>query len=246
MKVPFFKQNKINLEYRDGFFQKVQDLFDGSTSLVNGSYTKQFEQSFAEYVGSEYCSFVSNGLDALVLALKASNIGKDDLVVVPSHTYIATWLAPLQLGCKLVVAPVRPDNLLLDVDKLEKYLSPAVRAVMPVHLYGNTCNISQIKKYQSRLNFLIIEDAAQAHGAQASGKKAGSFGDAGAFSFYPGKNLGALGDAGAVVTNNSALADTIRQLANYGSHEKYKNNYTGINSRLDEIQAGILNFKLSL
>ena len=246
MNVKFFKQSEVNQDYKESFLRNASQLFDGSTYLVNGSFSTLFEKKFSEYVNASYAAFVSNGLDALILALESLNIGKGDVVVVPSHTYIATWLAPLRLGCKLIVAPVREDNLLMDMSRIHDYLSHEVKAVMPVHLYGNSCDLNLLKSLQSSYGFHIVEDAAQAHGAKDIDKMVGSLGDLTCFSFYPTKNLGAIGEAGAVTCNNKDLYEKIISLRNYGRSPENGaiNQYCGLNRRGDELQACFLVEKL--
>lgn len=246
MNVKFFKQSQVNQDYKKSFLRNASQLFDGSTYLVNGSFSTLFEEKFSEYVNASYTAFVSNGLDALILALESVNIGQGDIVVVPSHTYIATWLAPLRLGCKLIVAPVREDNLLMDMSRIHDYLSHEVKAVMPVHLYGNSCDINALKSLQSSYDFYIVEDAAQAHGTKDIDKMVGSLGDLTCFSFYPTKNLGAIGEAGAVTCNNKDFYEKIVSLRNYGRspEDGAINLYCGLNRRGDELQACFLVEKL--
>ena len=246
MQVPFFKQNSINLQYESDFNKGIADFFDGSTYLVNGKNTKDFEKNFARFIGSNHFSFLSNGLDALTLALFALNIQPGDEVIVPSHTYIATWLAPLRLGCKLKIVPVDDKTFLMDASKLSDLITEKTKVVMPVHLYGNCCDISEIKKLQNQYNFKIVEDAAQAHGSMICGKKVGSLGDITCFSFYPTKNLGGIGEGGGISTNDVHLAAKINSLRNYGRSmtDGSLNMYCGFNNRGDEIQALFLNIKL--
>ena len=202
------------------------------------------ERSFAEYCNTMYCVGVGNGLDALFLSLKALGIGENDEVIVPSNTYIATALAVTYVGAKPVF--VEPDIRTYNIDptKIEAAITDKTKAMIPVHLYGQPCDMDPILEIAKKHNLFVIEDCAQAHGAMYKGKAVGSFGDAAGFSFYPGKNLGALGDAGAVVTNNEELAKKIRALGNYGSDYKYHHIYKGNNSRLDELQAAFLSVKL--
>lgn len=246
MKVKFFKQSEINLHYKSQFFENIQCLFDGTTSLVNGRFTQQFEQAFASFLNVSHCLMVSNGLDALILALEALDIGHGDTVIVPNHTYIATWLAPLKLGCKLIVAPVDSETLLLDTAQISNYIDSNVRAIMPVHLYGNPCNITELKKVQAQFNFFIVEDAAQAHATLLGDQYVGNLGDVTCFSFYPTKNLGALGEAGAITTNVKELHEKIESLRNYGRLplDGAINQYCGMNRRGDELQAAFLLEKL--
>ena len=246
MKINFFKQDLINLPYQENFFHNASQLFDSSTSLVGGKFTKDFEDQFSKYLSSNFFSYVSNGLDALSLALESIGIKPGDEVIVPCHTYIATWLAPLRLGCVLKVAPVREDNLLLDVNQLETYMSEDVKAVMPVHLYGNTCDIDALKFLCKKYNCMIVEDAAQAHGSSLNNKMVGSLGDLTCFSFYPTKNLGAIGEAGGIATNDRFLYEKINSLRNYGRSPQNGsiNQFCGLNRRGDELQACFLVEKL--
>lgn len=213
-----------------------------------GNEVKQFETSFATYCGVKHCIAVANGLDALILIMRAYKelgILKDgDEVIVPANTYIASILAVS--ATNLVPVPVEPrlDTYLIDPDKIESAITEKTRAIMPVHLYGQLCDMEKINIIAKKYNLLVLEDSAQAHGAIRNGTRAGAFGNASGFSFYPGKNLGALGDAGAVTTNDDQLAEAVRQIANYGSEKKYVFKYKGVNSRLDELQAAVLSVKL--
>lgn len=211
---------------------------------VAGVEDEVFEKAFAEYCNVNYCIGVGNGLDALMLALKALGIQKNDEVIIPSNTYIATALAVTYVGATPVL--VEPDITTFNINpaKIEEAITNKTKAIMPVHLYGQPCDMDPIMEIAKEYNLYVIEDCAQAHGATYKGKKIGSFGDVAGFSFYPGKNLGALGDAGAIVTNNSVLAKMIRALGNYGSDYKYHHIYQGHNSRLDEMQAAFLAAKL--
>lgn len=244
MNIPFvsFKplENELELELRAAF-EKV--YFD--SWYIEGNEDKRFEESFAEYCEVNYCVGCGNGLDALMLALKALGIGMGDEVIIPSNTFIATALAVVYSGAIPVF--VEPDIYTYNIDpaEIEKKITPKTKVIIPVHLYGQPADMEPIMTVAQKYNLYIVEDCAQAHGATYKGKKVGSFGDAAGFSFYPGKNLGALGDAGAVVTNNKAMADKIRALGNYGSDYKYHHIYQGHNSRLDELQASFLNAKLS-
>lgn len=246
MVVRFFKQDVINRNYAKSLHSAVDRLIYDHSPLVSGEYTKEFESEFANYVGAPHCALVSNGLDALVLALKAVGIKEGDTVIVPCHTYIATWLAPLSLGCQIIAVPVREDNLLIDVDQLGSYLGPEVKCIIPVHLYGNSCDMSRISQIASARGIAIVEDAAQSHGAIHGGRMIGSWGDATCFSFYPTKNLGALGEAGAVCCLSTIADQTIRSLRNYGRDIKDGSNniLLGGNFRGDELQAAFLYEKL--
>ena len=220
-------------------------VFDRSW-YIEGQEDEKFEKDFAEYCGTEYCIGVGNGLDALYLALKALGIGPGDEVIVPSNTYIATALAVTYTGATPVF--VEPDIRTFNIapDKIEAAITEKTKAIMPVHLYGQACDMDPIMKIAGEKGLYVIEDCAQAHGATYKGRKVGTFGDAAGFSFYPGKNLGALGDAGAAITNNKELAEKIRALGNYGSDYKYHHIYLGNNSRLDELQAAFLDAKLPI
>lgn len=243
MKIPFvtFKpmEKELNNELRESF-----DRVFARSWYIEGVEDETFEKAFAEYCGSEFCVGVGNGLDALMLALKALGISDGDEVIVPSNTYIATALAVNYVGATPVF--VEPDIRTFNIDPslIEASISERTKAIMPVHLYGQPCDMDPILSIAKKYNLKIVEDCAQAHGATYKGKKVGTFGDAAGFSFYPGKNLGALGDAGAAITNDKDLADKIRALGNYGSDYKYHHIYKGNNSRLDELQAAFLSAKL--
>jgi dTDP-4-amino-4,6-dideoxygalactose transaminase len=226
----------------DAAYARVVD----SNSFILGREVEGFESEFAAYCGAKHCVGVANGLDALFLTLKAMGIGPRDEVVVPSNTYIATWLAVSHAGATPV--PVEPDERTYNLDpgRIEAAITAATRAIIPVHLYGQPADMDPIMALAERYQLKVVEDSAQAHGARYKGRRVGSLGNAAAFSFYPGKNLGALGDGGAVVTSDGALADTLRVLRNYGSRAKYHNEAKGFNSRLDELQAAFLREKLAL
>lgn len=211
---------------------------------IGGAEDEAFEKAFAEFCGTKYCVGVGNGLDALMLILKALGIGDGDEVIVPSNTYIATALAVTYVGAKPVFVEPDINTFNIDPSLIEAAVTEKTKAIMPVHLYGQACDMDPIMSIAERHGLKIVEDCAQAHGATYKGRKIGTFGDAAGFSFYPGKNLGALGDAGAVVTNNKELAEKIRALGNYGSDYKYHHIYKGNNSRLDELQAAFLLVKL--
>ena len=243
MKVPFVSflpmERELDIELREAFNR----VFERSW-YIEGEEDKVFEKVFAEYCNSKYCIGVGNGLDALFLALKALGIKAGDEVIVPSNTYIATALAVTYVGATPVF--VEPDIRTFNIDptKIEVAITEKTKAIMPVHLYGQACDMDPIMVIAKKHNLYVIEDCAQAHGATYKGKVIGSFGDAAGFSFYPGKNLGALGDAGATVTNNEELAKKVRALGNYGSDYKYHHVMQGNNSRLDELQAAFLAVKL--
>lgn len=215
---------------------------------IRGREDQAFEQAFARYIGMAHCVGVGNGLDALTLvflAWKTMGLMTDgDEVIVPANTYIASILSIQRAGLKPVLCEPDPHTYNLDLQRIETLITPRTKAILAVHLYGNCCPMDRIISIARRYGLKTLEDAAQAHGATWMGRKAGSWADAGAFSFYPGKNLGALGDGGAVTTDDTALADRVRALANYGSTEKYVHPFRGMNSRLDELQAAILSVKL--
>jgi|TARA_B110000027_G_scaffold114874_1_gene124732 dTDP-4-amino-4,6-dideoxygalactose transaminase len=242
-KIKFLDLKKINLKLKKSFFSDFKRVVS-SGWYISAKEVENFEKDFAKYCQSKFCIGVGNCLDAIFFILKAYNIGKNDEVIVPSNTYIATWLAVTRTGAKVV--PVEPDieSYNIDPKKIIKSITSKTKAIIVVHLYGQPANMDAIMKISKKYNLKVIEDAAQAHGAMFKDKKTGSLGDAAAFSFYPGKNLGALGDAGAITTNNSILATKIKYLRNYGSLKKYFNKYLGYNSRLDELQAAFLRSKL--
>lgn len=243
--IPFLDLKSINLRQKQEFQKALESVLD-SGWLVLGKQTEAFEKEFAAYCDVQHCVGVANGLDALHLVLRAWGIGAGDEVIVPSNTYIATWLAVSQVGATPV--PVEPDLQTFNIDPelIEVAITPRTRAIIAVHLYGQTASMEKIMSIADRHGLKVLEDGAQAHGASLNKRRAGALGHAAAFSFYPGKNLGALGDAGAVTTNDAGLADKIRVLRNYGSHIKYQNEIKGYNSRLDELQSAFLRVKLQL
>lgn len=215
-----------------------------SGQYVLGEQVDAFEREFAAYCGCRHAVGVANGLDALTLILRALRVGAGDEVIVPSHTFIATWLAVSACGARLV--PVEPDAATCNIDpaRIEAAITPRTRAIIAVHLYGQPADMTRIGAIAKAHRIRVVEDAAQAHGARWRGHRVGGLGDAAAFSFYPGKNLGALGDGGAVTTNDDDIADAVRRLHNYGSRRKYVHEVQGVNSRLDEVQAAVLRVKL--
>ena len=245
MKVPFVSfrpmEKELNKELR-GAFERV---FERSW-YIEGKEDEDFEKAFADYCGTKYCVGVGNGLDALIMILKALGIGEGDEVIVPSNTYIATALAVTYVGAKPVFVEPTIETFNIDPSRIETAISKKTKAIMPVHLYGRACDMDPIMAIAKEYALRVVEDCAQAHGATYKGQKTGTFGDAAGFSFYPGKNLGALGDAGAVVTNNEEIAVKVRALGNYGSDYKYHHIYKGNNSRLDELQAAFLAAKLPI
>lgn len=243
MKIPFVTFLPIEKELNDELRGAFDKVFARSW-YISGVENEDFEKAFAEYCGTKYCIGVGNGLDALMLSLRALGVGKEDEVIVPSNTYIATVLAVTYVGATPVF--VEPDIRTFNINPtlIEAAITEKTKVIMPVHLYGQACDMDPIMKVAKKYGLKVVEDCAQAHGATYKGKKIGTFGDVAGFSFYPGKNLGALGDAGAVVTKNKELADKIRALGNYGSDYKYHHIYKGNNSRLDEMQAAFLTVKL--
>jgi len=245
MNIPFLDLKNPHEELRlelNAAFERVLN----AGWYIQGTECKQFEQEFAQYCQAAHCIGVGNGLDALHLILRGYDIGAGDEVIVPSNTYIATWLAVSYAGATPV--PVEPDARTYNIDPalIEASITPRTKAIMVVHLYGQPADMDAINAIANVHGLKVIEDAAQAHGARYKGRRVGSLGDAAGFSFYPGKNLGAIGDGGAVTTNDTALAQRIRVLGNYGSHIKYHNEVKGYNSRLDELQAAFLRAKLPL
>ncbi len=234
---------KVNQPYFDIFRQTFEEVLRSGWFIL-GNNVKKFESDFAAYNKVKYCSGVASGLDALSISLMTLDIEKGSEIIVPSNTYIATILSIMQTGNKPVL--VEPDLQTYNIDplRIEECVTDKTRAVMVVHLYGKPCDMEPINVICKKYNLFLIEDCAQAHGAEYKGKKVGGFGDMSGFSFYPTKNLGCLGDGGAVVTNNSNYHEKTQMLRNYGSSKKYHNEYVGLNSRLDEIQAAFLITKL--
>ena len=241
--VPFLDLRAAYLELREDIDAAVARVLD-SGHYVGGAEVERFEADFARYCESRECIGVGNGLDALRLALMALDVGPGDEVIVPSNTFIATWLAVAQVGATPV--PVEPDpaTYTLDPARIEAAIGPRTRAIVPVHLYGLPADLDPILAIARRHGLRVIEDAAQSQGARYRGRRIGAHGDAVCWSFYPGKNLGALGDAGAITTDDAALAERLRMLRNYGSRTKYVHALAGLNSRLDPIQAAVLGVKL--
>lgn len=243
MKVPFVSFRPMHKEIEEEIFYKFKEVYDRDWYIL-GEENSNFEQQFAKYCGAKYCVGCGNGLDALYLILRGYDIGEGDEVIVPSNTYIATALAVSYVGAKPVFVEPDINTYCINPDLIEKSLTDKTKAIITVHLYGQTADMDRINKIAKKYNLKVIEDSAQAHGALYNGKVTGGLGDAAGFSFYPGKNLGALGDAGAIVTNDKELADKVRAIGNYGSDKKYHHIYMGTNSRLDEIQAAFLSIKL--
>ena len=243
MNIPFADFAPMHQEIRAEMLQAFADVYDHNW-FIGGQHCDRFEEAFAAYCDVPYCVGCGNGLDALHLILKAAGIGEGDEVIVPAQTYIATALAVTYAGAKPVLVDIEPEFYSLDPAKVRAAITPRTKAMMVVHLYGQIGRFDELAAIAKEHNLLIIEDSAQAHGARYRGRIAGSLGDASGFSFYPGKNLGALGDAGAVCTKSAEIADAVRALGNYGSRQKYMHEFKGVNSRLDELQAALLEVKL--
>jgi len=244
MKIPFLNFEPMHSEIRTEIVDAFKKIYD-SNWFILGQSVEAFEAEFSKYCNTDYCISCGNGLDALSIILRGYDIGAGDEVIVPSNTYIATALAVSYVGAKVVF--VEPDikTFNIDANKIETAITKKTKAIIAVHLYGRPAETDKIKILCEKYNLKLIEDAAQAHGAIYKGKKTGNLGDAAGFSFYPGKNLGALGDGGGILTNDSALAQKVRAIRNYGSTIKYHNEFKGVNSRLDEVQAEFLRIKLN-
>ena len=247
MAIPFLDLKTINAQMQEEIEQAALRVLRSGWYIL-GEELQNFEKQFAQWCGVEHVIGVANGLDALTLTLRAWKelglIKEGDEVIVPANTYIASILAITENRLKPVLVEPDPITFNIDINKIEAVITSKTRVILPVHLYGRLVDMPALLKLAKQYDLLVLEDAAQAHGAALEGKKAGAWGNAAGFSFYPGKNLGALGDAGAITTNNLELANVLRALRNYGSHKKYHNQYQGVNSRLDEIQAAILAVKL--
>jgi dTDP-4-amino-4,6-dideoxygalactose transaminase len=243
MKIPFMNFEVSNFAIRDEMLNTFQRIYS-SNWFILGTEVQKFEKSYAALNKTNYCIGVSNGLDALILALKSLQIGSGDEIIVPSNTYIASALAVTHVGAKPVFVEPKIETYNIDTALIESAITNKTKAIMPVHLYGQACEMDEIMTIARKYNLFVIEDNAQAHLSSYKGKLTGSFGDVNGTSFYPGKNIGALGDAGAVTTNNEILAKKIETLRNYGSQKKYYNEVLGYNNRLDELQAAFLSIKL--
>lgn len=243
IKIPFLSFDYQNSILRDQLISAMTTVLD-SKWYIMGQMLEQFETEFATYNNTKHCIGVANGLDALILSLRALGIGPSDEVIVPSNTYIATWLAVTAVGATPVAAEPNPDTYNICPLNITKVITSKTKAILPVHLYGQACQMDEIMQIAASHNLYVVEDNAQAHGATFNGKLTGSFGQVNGTSFYPGKNLGALGDGGGVTTNDNELYKKIKILRNYGSEKKYYNEVKGYNSRLDELQAAVLSVKL--
>ncbi len=243
MNIPILELKPTYLELKEELDATWQRVMNSGWYLL-GEETEAFETAFAKYVGVEHCVTVGNGLDALRIGLMAHGIGEGDEVIVPAQTFIATWLAVTQCGATPVPVDVCEESSNLNPDLLADALTPATRAILPVHLYGQPAGMDAILAFAREHHLVVIEDAAQAHGATYQGKSCGALAESAAFSFYPGKNLGAFSDGGAITTHNAEIAHKARMLRNYGSRVRYQNELPGFNSRIDELQAAFLSVKL--
>lgn len=243
MKVPFLDLKGQYQKIKSEVDREIQSVID-SCAFINGPATKNFEKNFAHYCGVKYAVGVANGTDALHLALRAIGIGKGDEVITAPNTFIATTEAITLAGAMPVFVDINAETYNIDVSKIEEKITPKTKAIIPVHLFGQPADMAPIVRLAKKYNLKVIEDACQAHGAYYHGNRVGSFGDVACFSFYPGKNLGAYGDGGAVATNDEEIARNVARLADHGSLIKYQHDVEGVNSRLDSIQAAILDVKL--
>ena len=243
MKIPFSTFDGMHGPIKQEMLEKFSEMYDAGW-FIQGNEFEAFNKEFAQWNDAKYAVGVANGMDALYLAVRALGIGPGDDVIIPGNTFIATALAVSYAGANVIVVDPDPVTCNMCGKGLEEVLTPNTKAIIPMHLYGQTAQMDEVMAFAKKHNLKVIEDCAQAHGATFKGQKAGTFGDVGCFSFYPGKNLGALGDGGAIITNDKELADKIRTLGGYGSEKKYYHKYKGNNSRLDEVQAGFLRIKL--
>jgi len=243
MKIPFLNLKELNKPFEQEFEQAYKD-FIASGWYILGEKVKSFENEYADFNTTSHAIGVANGLDALILSLKALNIAVGDEVIVPSNTYIASWLAISYVGAIPIPVEPRIETYNINPELIEAAITPKTKAIMPVHLYGQICEMEAIMKIADKHKLFVIEDNAQSQGATYKNKVSGSWGHCNGTSFYPGKNLGALGDGGAVTTNDAKIARNVSVIRNYGSEKKYYNEVKGINSRLDELQAAFLSIKL--
>jgi dTDP-4-amino-4,6-dideoxygalactose transaminase len=241
--IPFYSLKATHASVENQVLDAIQAVYSHS-SFILGEKVAQFERDFASFSGVKSCISVASGLDALILALKAIDVKAGDEVIVPSHTFIATALAVSHVGATPVFAEPNPKTFTIDPSNIAQRISKKTKAVIPVHLYGQPCDMAEILDISRDANIAVIADSAQAHGSRYRGQSIGSFGDLSAYSFYPTKNLGALGDGGAITTNREDLVLKLQKLRNYGSTQKYHHAVLGYNSRLDELQAAVLSVKL--
>jgi dTDP-4-amino-4,6-dideoxygalactose transaminase len=243
LKIPFVDLGTQYQSMKDQIDNAIKNVIN-ETAFIGGKYVTAFEEEYAAYIGSKHCIGVGNGTDGLYLAMKALDIGPQDEVIVPANTFIGTSEAVSMTGARVVFADCDPQTYTVTTETIGRAITPKTKAVIPVHLYGNPAPVLELREFADQKKLFLIEDAAQAHGAEYKDKRIGTFGHAAVFSFYPGKNLGAYGDAGCVVTNDDNLAKKIRMLANHGRVKKYDHEFEGQNSRLDGLQAAILSVKL--
>jgi len=243
MKIKFLDLNKNYKNIKEEITNKINTLLE-NTDFIKGEDVSKFENNFAKYIGSKYCIGVANGTDALEIAIKSLNLPPNSEIITQANTFISTCFSITNNNHKLVLVDCNEDNYMINVDKIEKKITKNTKAIIPVHLYGYTAAMDKIINIAKKYNLYIIEDCAQAHGASYMDRKVGTFGDIGCFSFYPGKNLGAYGDAGCIITNNENLYKNIKLIHNLGSEKKYYHIRDGRNSRLDTLQAAVLNIKL--
>jgi dTDP-4-amino-4,6-dideoxygalactose transaminase len=243
MNVPFLSFAGMHTPIKSELINAFESVYD-SHWYIMGNSLKMFEKNYAEFSKTTYCAGVANGLDALTISLKALNISSGDEVIVPSNTYIASWLAVSNVGAIPVPVEPRESTFNINPDLIETAITANTKAIMPVHLFGQSCEMEKIMAIAHKHNLYVVEDNAQSQGSTYKGKLTGSFGNINATSFYPGKNLGALGDAGAITTSDEALFNQVNMIRNYGSQKKYYNEIKGVNSRLDELQAALLDVKL--
>ena len=244
MQIPFVDLTAQHAPIRSRLEDAIADVLD-TNAYIQGHYVRAFEESFTNYIGCRHCVSVGNGTDALAVALFGLDIGSGDQVITVANSFIATSEAISQVGATPVFVDCCPNTYNIDVSKIEAAITPRTKAIIPVHLYGQPADMDPILEIARRHNLLVVEDAAQAHGAMYKGQAVGTLGDAATFSFYPGKNLGALGDGGAIVTNHEDAAQKMRMYANHGRKSKYDHEFEGINSRLDGLQAAVLDVKLN-
>lgn len=242
--IKFLDLEKINNRFRNEMDTRIKEVLDSGWYL-SGKWNEEFSKNFAAYCGTKHAIGVANGLDAINLIIRGYGFGAGDEIIVPANTYIATILAVSENGCTPVLVEPDINTYNIDVNKIEEKITERTKAIIVVHLYGQSVEMQKVWDLAQKYNLKVIEDAAQAHGAMYAGRRVGNLSDAAAFSFYPGKNLGALGDAGGITTNDTELYNKIHAIANYGSDYKYHHIYKGINSRLDEIQAALLDIKLA-
>ena len=242
-KIPFLDLKATYIELKDELDEAISRTLNSGWYIL-GEETLHFERDFATYTGTKHCIGISNGLDALSISLRALGVNPKDEVIVPSNTYIATWLAVTHIGAIPIPIEPNPDTYTIDPYLIESAITDKTKVILPVHLYGQTADMDPIQAIAKKYNLKILEDAAQSHGAKYKFKSAGGLGDAAAWSFYPGKNLGAFSDAGAITTNNDQIASQARKLRNYGSQVKYLNEIKGVNGRIDELQSALLQVKL--